>query len=99
MALLSATVAADGTLVNAAGAVSVQKGGTGVYTVTFDRALANCSCTASIGTVNTTLTVGDSGISANCPLSPVLPNHARIFITVGDVLTDQPFQLIAFCPR
>jgi hypothetical protein len=99
MALLSATVAADGTLVASAGATAAVRNVAGDYTVTFGRSLAGCSCTASIGRANATTVVGSSGITANCPRDAPQPNDAGVIITQSGVATDTPFHLIAFCAR
>ena len=49
MAVMSAVIASNGTLVRGAGAVSATRLAAGSYTVTFNRSLADCSFLGGIG--------------------------------------------------
>jgi hypothetical protein len=99
MALMSATVAADGTLVRGSGATSAKKIGTGEYLVQFDRSIADCSCVASVGGNSPFVTYVLAHVAtANCP-SFAAPGKADIATSFDNTALDKDFHLIVFCPK
>jgi hypothetical protein len=97
MAILSATVRNDGVLVRVAGAASVVRPATGIYDVTFQRDVANCSCVASAGEFAVGLS--DLGViaTANCPHAA---NVVRVRTTDhAGTSSNRNFHLIVFCPK
>jgi hypothetical protein len=99
MALMSATVGANGTLVRGSGATSAEKNGTGEYLVQFARSIANCSCAASVGGNDPFVTyILTHAATANCP-SFVAPDKAHIATSFDNTAVDRDFHLIVFCPK
>ena len=103
VALMSATVASDGTLVHGSGATgTVKNSGFGDYTVTFERDLVGCSCTASAGGFSISSPPG-VGIIANASCPSAAANNLRVLTTTrldtGTFRLDVPFHAIVFCPK
>jgi hypothetical protein len=104
MALMSATVGSAGTLTRGSGVTAVQKTGTGSYTVTFNRSLANCTCTVNLGGQdgNTDYVVSWHA-NANCPGYQKPSNMATIYtnrdIQSQYLMADASFHLIVFCAK
>lgn len=100
MAILSATVASNGTLTHGSGATGSVQNGTGIYMVTFNRDLTGCSGTASAGRS----TIGAVHFSiiatADCPATAAndLRVYTRTGLTIGDVI-NAAFHAIVFCPK
>jgi hypothetical protein len=97
MALMSAVVNAQGTLVRGAGAVSTT-GGDGQYEVVFDRNVTACAYTASVASPDTDIPAD----GASVVLSVLIDNPNALFVRitqdqVGFAL--RPFQVIVFCAR
>jgi hypothetical protein len=102
MALMSATVASDGTLVHGSGATgTVKNSGLGDYTVTFERDLVGCSCTASAGHSSIGSPVIAIIATANCPGAAA--NNLRVVTTTrldtNTLRLDIDFHAIVFCPK
>jgi hypothetical protein len=110
MALMSASVKADGTLHHGSGVVSVTKPAmtSGEYHVKFERSIATCTCVANLGGVDGNGSYFVSWhINANCPpfinATPTDPTLALV-ATSRDLQSqynqeDADFHLIVFCPR
>jgi hypothetical protein len=102
MALLSASVAGNGTLIRGAGVALVSKTGTGEYFVTFGRSIANCTCTASPGDSSGQAHFITGMATANCPngaANQVRIRTANPGVTGGSTPADISFQLVVFCPK
>lgn len=98
MALMSATVESDGTLVRGAGVASSFRSGTGNYDVRFSRSVADCTCTASLGASGSAVAYSAQNfISANCPFGA--SGNVRVWIKLNGVDANYPFHLIVFCPK
>jgi hypothetical protein len=97
MALMSATVAGTA-LAAGSGVVSIDRPDTGVYNIAFERDLEACTCTASFGAHNGSISSGGQNfISANCPNGT--GNNVRVHILSNGLFSNLPFQLIVFCPK
>ena len=99
MALMSAVVAADGTLASGSGAVSATKLTAGVYNVAFERSVAGCSFSATSATAN-----DNSGVQDNLVMALHLQTASNgIQIQTlnqdGGALRDGSFHLLVFCPK
>lgn len=98
MALMSATVFGNGTLASGSGVASIDHPSTGTYDVAFVRDLEACTCTASFGSHNGTIsTIQQNFISANCPFGA--GNNVRVLMSANGTPQNFPFQLIVFCPK
>jgi hypothetical protein len=92
---LTAVVAADGSVARGTGVTSTNAklGGSGLYTVEFDRSLSDCVWVAQIGNGNSTPTIyGEMSTWAESPNG--------IFVQTASsagVLADRPFHLIVHC--
>ena len=99
MALMSATVDINGTLIRGGGAVSVAYQVSGIYDVKFNRSVEDCSCVASFGKSDG----GDLGyfvqndVTANCPFGSA--NDVRVRTVLNGAFMPAPFHLIVFCPK
>jgi len=96
MALLSARVAADGTLEGGAGVVSSQRNSAGNYGVTFNRDVSSCDLSASVSNNDNILTPGYISVT----LSSVVPGAT--FVATGSVASfneDRAFTVLVFCVR
>ena len=100
VALMSASVDQSGNLIRGSGVVSSEMGSTGRYDVTFERPLAQCTCTASAGAASTPANFANRIVTANC--RGTVGSEQRV-----SVITSRPdgtfigtdFHLIVFCPR
>jgi hypothetical protein len=104
MAIMSATVSSAGTLTRGSGVNSVEKTGTGSYTVAFNRRLENCTCVVNLGGEdgNTDYIVSWKA-NANCPGFQKPVNVATIY-TSRDLqnqylMSDASFHLLVFCAK
>ena len=100
MALLSATVSGDGTVVLGSGVApgSNVNTSTGTYDLPFDRSVATCTCTASFGEHSSGIVILQQNfISASCPYNNA--NEVRVSTAINGNLANLPFQLIVFCPK
>jgi len=98
MALMSAVVRSDGTLVSGSGVVSSDRFVSFIYHVTFTRSVQGCAFVASSGTTeNEGGSGGGVAISTSITFNGtlVLPNVVSVF-THAD---GSPFILIVFCPK
>jgi hypothetical protein len=95
MALMAATVAGNATLIRGAGVVAVGRGSgaKGDFVVTFDRSLANCTCTATL------MSAFESTIAAICPRGDQLLNQVEVVTWFQAQAFDLAFHLIVFCPK
>lgn len=93
---LTAVVAADGAVArgNGVSSTNAKLGGSGLYTVEFDRDLSDCVWVAQIGNGNSTPTIYGE-------MSTFLSGDSNgIFVQTagsGGVLADRPFHLIVHC--
>jgi hypothetical protein len=103
MALLSAAVRTDGTLMRGAGVTSVVREAVGLYTVTFNRSLTACMCVASIGSFFDNDIVGPSPNNNATATCPTANGNATASVRTGNAnantQNDLPFHLIVFCPK
>lgn len=93
MALLSAVVEANGTLISGTGVKNVTRTGVGGYLVQFDRSVAGCAPVAS-----PLVNFYDNFVAVNH--IPMPPDTFRVL--TGEVLgsgEDTRFSLIVFCGR
>lgn len=98
MAILSASVAGDGSRVRDAGVTAIERVSLGTYKVTFARPIATCTCTASAGANSVDAALYGVTASANCPYYAA--DSARINIAnSGGMLVDAPFHVLVFCPN
>jgi len=88
VALMSARVAADGTLSDGAGAVSVTNNAAGQYIVTFTRNVAGCIAVAS-PQLNSRI------VAANANNSTTVSVFTQVSSTL--TFTNAAFNLIVFC--
>jgi hypothetical protein len=97
MALLSAVINADGTVVRGAGVTSASRAGPGNYEVIFNRNVSDCTWQGTIaGPGAGTTAIGLIAIN----LLAASPNG--LFVRTADTsntVTDHQFQLIVFCAR
>ena len=93
---LTAVVAVDGTVVRGNGVTSTNAklGGSGLYTVEFDRTLSDCAWVAQIGN-------GDATATIYGEMSTFLAGSPNgIFVQTASsagILADRPFQLVVHC--
>ena len=95
MAIMSASVDADGTLLGGAGVTRLVNSG-GSYALDFARSIAGCARVANIGLP--TAQVGSGSITTSGDAE--IPD--RLFVNTRDAngsLAAQPFHLIVFCPK
>lgn len=98
MAILSASVAGDGSRVRDAGVAAVERVSLGTFRVTFERSIATCTCTASAGANDVNAALYGLTAAANCPYFAA--DSARINIAnSGGQLVDAPFHVLVFCPK
>ena len=99
MALMSAVVSPEGSLVRGTGAVSVVRSETGVYFVTFDRSTRDCSYFGSIGHAVPDGSTQNVLITANPgPLN--WPNAVYVVIrALNSALVDSHFHVQVMCWR
>ena len=99
MALLSAVVAADGTLTTGAGATGVNHAGIGVYFIGFNRDLTGCTLSATVGepagpgggnVIGVTSVAGQGGDGTGVFVQTLDPPGTNV---------DRPFHLLVFCTR
>ncbi|MFD1702018.1 hypothetical protein ACFSCV_03280 [Methylopila henanensis] len=98
MALMSAAVRMDGSLVRGEGAQSAVNLAKGAYEVSFGRDITNCALTATIGVVE----AFDTPPSLFAVVSPRAGDPSAVFLRILDVngtLTNGPFHLTVFCGR
>ena len=98
MALMSAVVRLDGTLVSGSGVVSSDRFLAFDYRVTFTRSVQGCTFVASSGTTeNEGFSGGGVPISTSVTFNGtlLLPNVVSVFTHVDG----SPFMLIVFCPK
>jgi hypothetical protein len=98
MALMSATVNADGSLDRGAGVTGATKlGTTGAYEVDFDRDVTTCSYVANAGGTGFDITALGFASAVKSKTNA----NAVVVLTGGTngAFTDLPFQLIVFCAR
>ncbi|MGY2876027.1 hypothetical protein ACVW00_003217 [Marmoricola sp. URHA0025 HA25] len=90
------TVEADGTVNASSGGVSVSNTATGEYRVDFNRPVASCAFTATVGDPTSAAVVhGEADVTAQFLLTDNVHVYTR---TAGSAtLADQPFQLTAVC--
>ena len=94
MALMSATVEANGTLISGTGVKNVTRTGTGGYLVQFDRSVAGCAPVAS-----PLINFYDNFVIVNHIPTPT-PDTFQVL--TGEVLgsgEDTRFSLIVFCAK
>jgi hypothetical protein len=89
---LHGTVAADGTLTNAAGATAVSTGAGASYTVTFDRSVSACAIVATIATSGD----GDGGVVSGAAGSGAQQVTFRTRDFDGAAVA-KPFSFALFC--
>ena len=106
MAMMSASVNFNGTLAHGSGVISTQKTGTGSYTIVFERSIASCTCTATVGgNDGATSYLYSYFTTANCPGISKPVDTAEVFtsqyksVSQTIELTDTDFHLIVFCPK
>jgi hypothetical protein len=97
-----AVVASDGTLArspSSAGAVSVEKGATGKYEVSFARDVSDCAYEATIGDAANAIPT-QRQISVSGDVDSDNPNEVFVqtFDQTGTTATDSPFHLYVSCP-
>jgi hypothetical protein len=90
------TVKANGTVNASSGGVTVTKTGTGEYRADFNRPVASCAVTATVGDSTSAVEVhGEADVTAQFLLTDNVHVYTR---TAGSAtLADQPFQLTAVC--
>ena len=98
MAIMSAVVSISGVLVRGAGAVSSARQSVGVFFVTFERSIRDCSFNATGGTTDAT----PSGTVAYfVGFYADDPKQIKVVglnpITLNEL--DGPFHLLVFCPQ
>ncbi|MPZ58605.1 MAG: hypothetical protein GEU91_19365 [Rhizobiales bacterium] len=96
MAVLSAVVAADGTTARGAGVLSSAGEGAGIYLVTFNRDIRDCTYMASVGG-----TGFESYLDSRVSVAWGVTTPEEIFVNTyaGGVFAALPFHLIVFCAR
>ena len=98
MALLSALVNSNGTLLGGAGATSSNRRATGLYDVFFNRSVLGCDYVATQSNTNINNYVPPLATIATAPgLSA-----DRVFVVVQDgagTNVDRIFRMIVFCPK
>jgi hypothetical protein len=101
MALMSAVVADDGTLVRGAGAVSASHAGAaGNYIVDFARDVTDCTYTAMVGPVGDILSPFAIGATAQAGGNPGDPNGLFVItISSSGSNVNTAFHLMVFCAR
>lgn len=98
MAILSASVAGDGSRVRDAGVTVVERVSLGTFRVTFERSIATCTCTANAGANSLDAALYGVTAVANCPYYDAA--SARINTTgAAGALVDAPFHVLVFCPK
>jgi hypothetical protein len=95
MALMSAAVAADATLVHGSGVVIASRSSAGVYSVFFDWTVSGCTFVGTIGPANAGTAAGMIDVAPSTGMTGVRVETRE---TTG-VLTDKPFHLIVFCTK
>lgn len=101
MTLMTASVNSSGNVVFASGGVAGElKVGTGNYLIHFNRPLATCTCTASLGHRAAVHEGGfpPSWISCNVP-DVYYPSSVRVFTALSGSSADASFHVIVFCPK
>jgi len=93
---LFANVAADGTLINGSGALSVNKTATPRYEVTFDRDISMCAGSAVVGGTGTPTTVA-SGAAGIVQTGLIGNDVARTSFNDGGTFESTDFKLIIVC--
>ena len=97
MAMLSATVDSNGTIVRGAGTTGSTYVGVGSYEVDFDRDVSGCTYASNIGqTVSSGQSEGQSNVA------PRSGNAEGVLVVTTDSAgnsTDLPFHLIVFCAK
>jgi hypothetical protein len=101
MALMSAAVAYDGTLLSGAGAVSVTHNFTGTYLVFFQRDLTGCQAVVSPGSASSNASVQAGSATANIgPFVNSSTNHVEVFLrSSAGSAGDAYFMLLVFCAK
>jgi hypothetical protein len=95
MALLSAAVDSDGTLVHGAGVASSSRISAGTYLVRFDRNVRNCT-SAAVHAGSSSL-FGDINVVVAWPSSPSA--NVTVYTSNPGGPTNGPFHLIVFCAK
>ena len=93
---LFANVAADGTLINGSGALSVNKTATPRYEVTFDRDISKCAGSAVVGGTGTPTTVA-SGAAGIVQTGLIGNDVARTSFNEAGTFESTDFKLIIVC--
>jgi hypothetical protein len=97
MALMSAAVYWDGTLLRGAGAIAAQRNNTGTYQVDFARSIVNCTITVSVSSpTEDEFYIGFASAGRTAAAS----NRAWVwtFLNTGGQ-ADRPFTMMVFCVR
>ena len=97
MALMHASIGADGTLLSAAGAISASRVGTGQYEVVFDRIVVACGFTGTLGGATTFGSpIGMIAVSRRGG------NDSAVFVVTRDeagAVADLHFSVLIVCTR
>jgi hypothetical protein len=97
MALMSATVDADATLIRGSGAVgSITTGNPGDFVVTFNRDVRDCTYVASVGG-SISPVAHTANVAASAPGVSSGPNTVRMTTSNNGTYANYPFHLIVFC--
>ena len=97
VALLSASVDANGALVRGSGVTNTSRITTGRYQVTFNRDVTQCTYSATVGVATGAFTLPDF---IQATPKPDIPN--AVLVETDDktgALNDDPFHLLVFCPQ
>lgn len=96
---LWAAVHGNGTLARGAGVSSSKHTGTGLYQVTFDRDVTNCSYQVTVGSL-TPVTYVEAGFASVSPGSDSNGTGGNVYVrtaNVGGAWTDYDFFLAIYC--
>lgn len=94
MAMLSATVDSNGTIVRGAGATGGSYVGTGTYEVDFDRDVSGCTYASTVGPSDSGSAQGQSDVA---PRSGTADGVLVETLDSAGNSKDLPFHLIVFC--